>query len=174
MNQKIASAGWLLAVLLTADIFTKNWAEATLGHGFTTLGFGGWVPFTLTYNTGVAFGIRMGDMRWVIIGGTVLVMGALCVLFYQARHDDSLRITSLAAVMAGALGNLIDRVRWDGGVVDFIGPFTLGFANVNFPIFNIADVAITVGALMLAISLWLEERTDLEPATVDATSTEPA
>ena len=53
-------------------------------------------------------------------------------------------------------GNLVDRVRWDRGVVDFLGPVNLGFAH--FPIFNVADIAITCGAFARAFSFWLEER----------------
>ena len=178
MNQKIATTSGLLAVLLTLDIVTKQWALDTLSHHMQTSGFGGLVPFTLTFNRGVAFGFGVGDWRWFIIAGTVLVLCALSVLLYQARHDDTLRIVSLAAVMAGALGNLIDRVRWDRGVVDFIGPFDMGVAL--FPIFNVADMAITVGAVSLAFSLWLEERQEaaaaaaVEPAVEKAATTDLA
>ena len=59
-------------------------------------------------------------------------------------------------MIAGALGNLIDRVRWDRGVVDFIGPIDLGITH--WPIFNVADMAISCGAVMLALSFWQEER----------------
>jgi signal peptidase II len=60
--------------------------------------------------------------------------------------------------MTGALGNLIDRVRWNKGVVDFIGPIDLGF--MDWPIFNVADMAISCGAVALAISFWMEEATE--------------
>jgi signal peptidase II len=56
------------------------------------------------------------------------------------------------------VGNLYDRVRWDRGVVDFLGPVDLGLWH--FPIFNVADMAITSGAVLLAISFWVEERED--------------
>ena len=59
-------------------------------------------------------------------------------------------------MVSGALGNLYDRVRWDRGVVDFLGPVDLGFWD--FPIFNVADMAITCGAILLAISFYLEEK----------------
>jgi signal peptidase II len=73
----------------------------------------------------------------------------------RAERNDWLRLLSIELVAAGALGNLIDRVRWDAGVVDFIGPINLGF--MHWPIFNIADMAITMGAVLLGISLWREE-----------------
>ena len=65
-------------------------------------------------------------------------------------------MVSISLVVSGAVGNLYDRVRWDRGVVDFIGPIDLGLWD--FPIFNIADMAITCGAILLAISFWFEER----------------
>ena len=173
MNRKVITAGWLLTGILIIDVLTKRWALDALNHGLTVHAFGGFVPFTLTYNRGVAFGLDVGGFRWLIITGSILVMCALAVLLNQARVQDQTRIASIAAVMAGALGNLIDRVRWERGVVDFIGPFNLGFAN--FPIFNVADLAITVGAAALAVSLWLEEReADREAAPVEAASTDVA
>ncbi len=154
MNRKLVTAGWLFGLILALDIVSKKWAlDALSPH---SLGSFGWIPLQLTYNTGVAFGLGVGGFRWIIVAGSILVMGALTVLLRQAAPSDRLRVGAIAAVMAGATGNLIDRLRWDKGVVDFIGPFSLGFAN--FPIFNVADMAITCGAFVLAISLWLEER----------------
>jgi signal peptidase II len=161
MNRKLATIAGLMGSLLVLDIITKQWALRTLGDGYTSHLLGGLVPVTLTYNRGVAFGLSVGGSRWIIIVGTALVMCALVVLLRQARPSDQLRVASIAAVMSGAMGNLFDRLRWERGVVDFIGPFNLGFAH--FPIFNVADMAITVGAAALAISLWLEER-NVEPA----------
>ena len=168
MNRKVATAGLMLAVILALDFFTKRWALDTLWHGQgSSLGF---IPLHLTFNTGVAFGLGVGGFRWLIVGGTILVMVALTVLLRQADARDHTRIASISAVMAGATGNLIDRLRWDRGVVDFIGPFDLGFAN--FPIFNVADMAITCGAFVLAISLWLEERAVEERKAAIETSTD--
>ncbi len=170
MNRKVATTGLLLAVILALDIITKRWALNELWHGQTEslLGF---VPITLTYNTGVAFGLGVGEFRWIIVGGTILVMVALTVLLRQANSADRARVASIAAVMAGAAGNLIDRLKWDKGVVDFIGPVNLGFTN--FPIFNVADMAITCGAFILAISLWLEERAAEERKAPVETTTDP-
>jgi signal peptidase II len=78
----------------------------------------------------------------------------LASMFRTAKPDDWVRLSALSLVAAGAVGNLIDRVRWDRGVVDFIGPIDLGF--MHWPIFNVADMAITVGATFLAYSLWRE------------------
>jgi len=146
----------ILPVVLVLDLVTKSWALRTLAFERGEL-FNGLVPLTLAFNKGAAFGIGIGDdSRWLFVPITFVALGLLGVLFKQAERDDWLRITAIGLVVSGALGNLYDRVRWNRGVVDFIGPLDLGFWY--FPIFNIADIAITCGAVMLAISFWLEEK----------------
>jgi signal peptidase II len=98
-------------------------------------------------------------------------LGLLGLLLVQSRRNDYLRLVSLSLVVAGAVGNLYDRVRWSRGVVDFIGPVNLGFAH--FPIFNVADIAITCGAALLAISFWLEERQERRLAAAGAEAAVP-
>jgi signal peptidase II len=101
--------------------------------------------------------MRIGeDSRWFFIPVTILALILLAVLYKQAEQRDYLRITSISLVVSGAIGNLYDRVRWDRGVVDFLGPVDLIFWD--FPIFNVADMAITCGAILLAISFWIEEQ----------------
>ena len=85
-----------------------------------------------------------------------IALGLMVFLLVRAHDRDHLRLSALTLVIAGALGNLIDRVRWDKGVVDFIGPIDLGFTH--WPIFNVADMAISCGAVLLAVSFWQEER----------------
>jgi signal peptidase II len=147
-----------VALLVVADFLTKRWALASLQHGMSVDGFGSWVPFTLAFNRGIAFGLPLPGLgRWLIIAATLVVLVVLTDLFRRAERGDWLRLAATQLVAAGALGNLIDRVRWDGGVVDFIGPINLGF--MYWPIFNIADMAITTGAVLLGISLLREEAT---------------
>ena len=111
---------------------------------------------TLAYNRGAAFGLSIGnDPRWFFIPVTVIALGLLAGLLLKTDAQDRFRIFALTLVSTGALGNLIDRVRWDRGVVDFIGPIDLGF--MDWPIFNVADMAISCGAVALAISFWMEE-----------------
>lgn len=157
LRRKLAVLGTLLPVILALDIITKRWALDTLRGNPWEEFLGGYVPLTLAFNRGAAFGISIGnDPRWFFIPITLLALGLLVTLFIQADGRDWLRVISLSLVVSGALGNLIDRVRWDRGVVDFIGPIDLGF--MDFPIFNVADMAISCGAVLLAISFWLEER----------------
>jgi signal peptidase II len=118
------------------------------------------VRFTLAYNPGAAFSMSLGTYSRWIFGGFALV--ALVVLWrlYRmtgagARAGDRMRVLALGLAFGGAAGNLVDRVRSPLGVVDFID---IGFGDVRFWTFNVADSAVTVGALVLAWSLSREER----------------
>lgn len=147
----------VVATVLALDVVTKRWALEALAGGNRMELLGGLLPLTLAFNRGAAFGLTIGDdPRWVFVPITIVAIVLLVVLVVQASRNDHLRILASSLVLAGALGNLVDRVRWDRGVVDFLGPVNLGFAH--FPIFNVADVAITCGAFALALSFYLEER----------------
>ena len=117
---------------------------------------GNYLRFTLVYNPGAAFGLNLGIYsRWIFMALTV---GALVILgrLYQAtRQGDLVRRIALALVCGGALGNLIDRVRSATGVVDFID---VGVGDLRWPTFNVADMAVSIGAFLLAWVLWGEER----------------
>jgi signal peptidase II len=154
VKQKLILAFGLVGVILFADVVTKRWALAALPHGATEYGLGG-VPLTLAFNKGIAFGLDIPSAgRWILIAASIFVVVMLAVMYRTAHPEDHVRLGSLSLVGAGAIGNLIDRVRWERGVVDFIGPIDLGF--MHWPIFNVADMAITVGAAFLAVSLWRE------------------
>jgi signal peptidase II len=149
-------AGVVAGGVVALDLLTKSWALEALAPGRSVEGLGSWIPFTLAFNQGAAFGLTIGDdPRWIFVPITILAAIFLVVLIHRARSGDHLRVVSSALVLGGALGNLYDRVRWDRGVVDFIGPIDLGF--MHWPIFNVADMAITTGAILLAISFWTEE-----------------
>ena len=118
------------------------------------------VRFTLAYNPGAAFSMSLGVYSRVIFGAFALV--ALYVLWrlYRmtgsgVRAGDGWRIAALGLAWGGAAGNLIDRLRSPQGVVDFID---IGYGNVRFWTFNVADSAVTIGAVLLAWSLSQEDR----------------
>jgi signal peptidase II len=75
-------------------------------------------------------------------------------LYRTSPPDDRLRRVAIAMVGGGAIGNLIDRLRWDVGVVDFID---IGVGNIRFWTFNVADMAVSIGAVILIIVLQKEE-----------------
>jgi signal peptidase II len=157
MNRKYGVAIGLAASWLALDLLTKAWALRALAGGVRMELFGGLLPLTLAFNTGAAFGLRIGnDPRLVFIPITLVAIAFLISLLRSALATDWVRIIGISLVLGGAVGNLYDRVRWERGVVDFLGPVDLGFAL--FPIFNVADIGITCGAMLLGWSLWQEDR----------------
>jgi signal peptidase II len=116
-----------------------------------------WLRLTLVYNRGAAFGLHLGHDAVTRIVFTVLTLVALVILwklFTSTREGERIRIVAVALVFAGAIGNLIDRLRWSQGVVDFID---IGIDATRWPTFNVADMAVTTGAISLALVLWREE-----------------
>ena len=162
MKTRLTILGTLLPLILLLDIFTKRWAMEALSGRSMEL-FGGLVPLNLAFNTGAAFGLSIGsDPRWFFIPVTLVALVLLGYLIVRTEPGDRFRLFALSLVFSGALGNLIDRVRWGRGVVDFIGPIDLGF--MDWPIFNVADMAISCGAVALAISFWTEAPPEVEGA----------
>jgi signal peptidase II len=148
----------VIATVVISDVITKWIAYNTLSHGvlYPKQVIGDTVRFWLVYNKGAAFGIHVGDYsRWVFLALTIAALVILGRLYRQTRGGDTWRTLSLALVCGGALGNLIDRIRWERGVVDFID---VGIGSMRWPTFNIADMAVSTGAFMLAWVLWGEDR----------------
>jgi signal peptidase II len=161
---------WPVLIFVTAfDAATKIWAVNTLQPQRTPHDvFGEVVRFTLVYNPGAAFGLHVGQYsRWVFMVLTLIALVILGRLYRATRPGDSARVFSLALVCGGALGNLMDRVRSASGVVDFID---VGWADARWPTFNVADMAVSLGAFLLAWVLWGEE-SEAEGANVAAPST---
>ena len=156
LRTKAYLLGTILPFVLIADLITKRWAMSALANHQSSEIFGGLIPLNLAFNRGAAFGLSIGsDPRWFFIPVTLVASALLIYLLAKTEDSDRFRVFALSLVLAGALGNLIDRVRWNEGVVDFIGPINLGF--MDWPIFNVADMAISCGAVALAISFWMEE-----------------
>jgi signal peptidase II len=113
------------------------------------------VRLTLVYNPGAAFGLHLGPgSRWIF---TALTFGALFLLwrlYQETSASDRRRVMAIALVVGGAIGNLIDRLRSSRGVVDFID---VGIGTARWPTFNVADMAVSCGAILLAWVLWRED-----------------
>jgi signal peptidase II len=116
--------------------------------------------FNLTYltNKGAAFGFLAGvTSAWRHYFFLILISVALvflCIAWFRMRKDHRLYGPALAMIAGGAIGNLIDRVRL-GAVVDF---FDFQVAGYHWPVFNVADSAITVGVALFLLATYLEER----------------
>jgi signal peptidase II len=117
--------------------------------------WGEWVRLTLVYNPGAAFGLHLGPYsRWIFMALTVVATVLMWRLFRTGPPDAKWRTWALALVTGGALGNLVDRVRSPRGVVDFLD---VGVGAWRWPTFNVADIAVSSGAIILAVVLWNEE-----------------
>lgn len=146
----------VLTLFLVSDIVTKRWAEASLQLHWPNEVIGHWLRWTLTYNTGAAMNLSLGSASRIVFSIIAVVMvGYLFVLYRQTRRDEWATPLALGMIVAGALGNLLDRLRHTKGVVDFID---VGTASWRFWTFNVADMGVTVGAVLLAILLWREDR----------------
>lgn len=149
-------------ITLLLDVLTKQWIVATLVMYEIRPVFGEFFRLTYTHNPGAAFGINIGEHSRVFFLALSLVALVVLGWMYRVTHrSDVLRLTALALVCGGAVGNILDRVRYEAGVVDFID---IGFGGYRFWIFNIADSAVSVGAVLLLISFYLEERRDARAA----------
>ena len=145
------------AIFVVLDQATKELAEALLEPGRFVPLLGERVGWQLVYNPGGAFGFPAPS--WVFLVVTVLVL--VIVVRALPRTTTLVQATAYGLLLAGALGNVLDRLfrpgdpdGWpfgDGHVVDFV-------AWGTFPRFNVADSAITVGFVLLVFALWREER----------------
>jgi signal peptidase II len=144
------------AAVVALDLVTKWLATRFLPLHVPQQVIGDVVRWRLAYNPGAAFSMSVGPYSRYIFGAFALV--ALLVLWnlYRRSHPTE-RLLSFALGLAwgGAAGNLIDRVRSPRGVVDFID---IGAGEWRFWTFNVADSAVTVGAVLLAWLLAREER----------------
>ena len=114
------------------------------------------VRLTLAYNTGAAFSMSLGPYSRYIFGAfAVVALVILWRLYRESKPEDRLKPLALGLAWGGAAGNLIDRIRSPLGVVDFID---IGAGSVRFWTFNVADSAVTVGAILLGWVLLQEDR----------------
>jgi signal peptidase II len=144
------------ATLVLADCSTKELVESVLRRdpGPHAL-LGEWLRVTLAYNTGAALNLDLGAWSRVVFSAVAFLAIALLLgLYRRTPPNASLRAAALALVVGGALGNLLDRLRSPLGVVDFID---IGIGDARFWTFNVADMGVTVGAVLLAIVLWRED-----------------
>lgn len=151
------SAFWTAALLILAlDIATKYVAHTRMPeHGFREV-IGDWVRLTLLYNPGAAFGLSLGAYSRELF--TALTIGALFIfgrLYRATASSNRLRALAIGLVAGGAMGNLVNRLWSERGVVDWID---IGIAAYRWPTFNVADIGVSVGAALLAIVFWREEQ----------------
>ncbi len=142
----------LAAVVLVADVVTKRFAEQALQPRHVPHEIVGDVlRFTLTYNPGAAFSMSLGEYsRWGFAIMATIVLVVLLRSLATTDAGDAWQGAAIGLVSGGALGNLVDRLRHVHGVVDFID---IGLGDIRFWTFNVADMGVTFGAIMLIIAM---------------------
>ena len=163
---------WKIAYLAIAggvfmiDQTTKAWADRTLRPGAGKTVIDGFLNLVYAENPGVAFSMLddHGDAgRWGL-SVVAIVAGALVLYFFwrTPRADDRI-LGSLALLLAGIVGNVVDRLRL-GFVVDFID---VQFGSWHYPTFNVADMAICIGAGLMMIDLFLSKKHKADAMAVE-------
>ena len=143
-------------VVLVLDQATKLWVDRHFFLHESVTVLENFFHFTYVRNKGAAFGIFADSSFRVPFFITVSLVAALGILWYVRTLSDNqrLQVLALSLIFAGAVGNLIDRIRL-GEVIDFID---VHWYHRHWPAFNIADSAITIGVALLLIDLWREEK----------------
>lgn len=134
---------FILLIILIFDLSTKFFASKNLSENESVVIIKNVFHLTLVKNTGAAFGIFKGFNFFLIIISLVAII--LILINFKKIYLNSKYRVSFVLILAGAIGNLVDRLRY-GYVVDFLD-FRI------WPVFNVADTSITIGALLLALSL---------------------
>ena len=142
---------WITVLVIAIDQVTKLLAQAILaGSPIDILPV---FSLTLTYNTGAAWGFLDDASGWqnlFFIVVALVVSGVIIVMVRKLSEDELQTAVALLLILGGALGNVIDRIRL-GRVVDFLHVY---YQSWSFPVFNIADSAITIGAILLALDVF--------------------
>jgi signal peptidase II len=139
--------------IVALDQWTKGIVQANLAIGETWMPWEWLAPHARIvhwFNEGVAFGMFQG-FGWIF--AVVAVLVSLAIIFFYSRvpDEDWLLRLAMSLQLAGAVGNLTDRLTNNGQVIDFI---SVG----AFPVFNVADMSISIGVAVLILGVWLQER----------------
>ena len=151
---------FVAAVVFILDQASKHWVITTLNTFQSVPIIPGVLHLTRTHNTGIAFGLMDGK-GWITIPLSLMVMGGIVVYLRRTKASRFVQVM-LGLLFGGAAGNLVDRVRY-GYVVDM-------FDLLVWPVFNVADIAITVALMGLVLLQFVGSRS--EPGEPSAESEE--
>jgi len=146
------------ALVIAFDRVTKQWALTHSALATTYNPHPTCISFDLVYNRGISWGLfhRPECSTFLLVNGVVITITALVALHALVWFRAQRSIFGHVLIIAGSISNIMDRY-WYGGVIDFIH---LHYQEWSWAIFNIADVAIVVGALLIALSTLREEKND--------------
>ncbi len=158
MKRPLVLLAAVVAVVLALDRWTKHWASASLAFNEPVRLVGDYVRLTYTRNSGVAFGIGQGTGFPYYIFSIIAIV-VIAWMFASGRARGLARQLALSLILGGAIGNLIDRLA-TGEVVDFI---EVGVPAWHWPVFNVADSAVTTGVVLFALFWSREPQSQAEP-----------
>lgn len=144
----------LMVILTVVDQIIKLAVDSKIDMGkiIEVVKFGDVKIFSLTHirNSGAAWSIMEGKTWFLIVLPIVVCLVGL-VYMYKIRNGSKIELISLSMLVAGGVGNLIDRIRMSE-VIDYIK-----FEPVNFPIFNFADICVVIGAILFCVSIFISD-----------------
>jgi len=140
----------IAVAFIAVDQIVKNWAAEVLTKGEIAV-IENVLYLKYTENTGVAFSM-FSDNRWMLIGVTSVMLIVVLAFFLSGKVTDKLEQFSLALMLSGGVGNLIDRISL-GYVIDYID-----VRIINFAIFNFADICICVGEFLLCVAVYISDK----------------
>ena len=142
------------AALLVLDQWVKHWITVNLPLGESMPLLPGFMQLRTVHNYGAAWSSFSG-MRWLLVGVTSVIVLAVAYVLVRRIVRHPLGVVACFLILSGGLGNIIDRVRL-GYVVDMFD-----FQFMNYPVFNVADIAVVCGAVLAAVYyLWFYEKYD--------------
>ncbi len=152
--------GLIFFVILVADLWTKHLAQSSFTEGEILEVIPDIFNLTLVYNPGAAFGLfsNLPDFwrRFVLLVVSSLALVVVFRFMFKEAKDDSWSQVALAGILAGAIGNIADRIRFDA-VVDFLDFY---WGDYHWPAFNVADSAICVGVCVLVVRILFAPKLD--------------
>ncbi len=149
------------AIIVVLDQISKFLIVANFelgGEPLTVLG--GLFNIRYVENSGAAWSILEGK-TWLLVAMSLLIMAVCIFMLVKKTYGSKLMFWSISIVLAGGLGNLIDRLFRGGKVVDFIE-----FGFVKFPVFNVADIAVCTGAGLIVLLFIIESIKEYKDAKV--------
>jgi len=150
------SPALIASLVVLLDQLTKWWVLSAFELYESVPVIPGFFDLTFVTNTGAAFGMLAGEHNpWrqpFFIGMTLVAIAVLCMAFRQYRHQSALYVTAIGMIGGGALGNLVDRLRF-GHVVDFLDFYLKGH---HWPAFNVADSSISIGVALFLLASFAE------------------
>lgn len=155
--KRLLQASLIVLLVIALDQISKAWILYDLMNPPRVIPIFPFLDFVLTWNRGVGFGLLKAQSLWGTMALIALALGISAGLgAWIWRTTDKLLLISLSMIIGGAIGNIIDRLRF-GAVLDFIYVHVYIF-NYHFPAFNIADSAITVGVCLLILESFVRKK----------------